>query len=210
MHARTAVVAIVILLLVALPATQQAADRENREDVSAQTGWTEPVHGIRVCAFAAQDSVPIGEPVHLVVLLQNVSDEAVTLPGVDIASAVVVDRKVEPLGENFEHSHNAVIVQSIPGVDLTDWSPPHHGGLQQLVVLTSLRPGGMHVVSIEVRSPDVAKRLLKMRPSRRGPVVLRAHADLLQPNEPGPRDFEFVFRPGGFAGDEGRHRETDA
>ena len=97
-----------LLFFVSLPGFHAAAEVEIAKGEGERGGWSEPVEGLRVRAVLGRKEIRLGEPVSLFVMIQNVSDEAITLPDFRVMPRAGLAEDDHPFGEH--HQFNTMLI----------------------------------------------------------------------------------------------------
>ena len=146
----------------------QKAHAEHQDEANPELpydGWGPVVNGVRMQLFAVRKEYVVREDVDLTLLVQNVMDREIVLPGLSLMPTLA-NGESHPYGDR--HPFNTMISFRIPNTEL------HILWQRQVPTVFEVRPlrlkaREVHVATIQVRTrPQLERDIQVQRKTRRG------------------------------------------
>jgi len=182
------------LLLILLLVPHLEAALKQIQPSRKNNGWSDTVQGLRIKAIPSTHAVRLGEPFSLFVIVQNVSDKDITLPGFSILPTAGLSEHDHP-HRRSQHQYNAMLIgKPAKGSMSILWAEQE--SLQKLEQSIRLAPGDLHAVFLRLTTgPEQLQELMEEATSD----ATRADVHLSAAVSPGLYTLQFLYQSEGFS-----------
>ncbi|GEM_PF-4294328 len=182
------------LLLILLLVPRLEAALKQIQPRRKNNGWSDTVQGLRIKAIPSTHRIRLGDRFSLFVILQNVSDKDITLPGFTVLPTAGLSELDHP-HRRSQHQYNAMLIgKPAKGSMSILWAEQEH--LQKLEQSIRLAPGDLHAVVLRLATgPEHLQEVMEEATSD----ATRAEVHLSAAVSPGLYTLQFLYQREGFS-----------